>query len=1041
MNDSETRGRAAIRHRRIRLFMDEIRLAILRDPRPFAASYAPSPDPVPLKASLGLERRPVAEGEVWGRNWESGYFKLEATVPLEWRGRAVAAWLDFGGEALVYSREGLPLYGLSNGSAFAEHYAKDLYRLFPACAGGERVELLVEAAASYMFGLRPATAPASKADPARHGSWEARLGKLRLCEIDEGLWGLWLDMDFLLRLFDDLEPSSVRASRILRALFEATTAYRGDPANAAACRAILAPELAKPACASALSTTAVGHAHIDTAWLWRIRETRRKIARTFANQLDLIERYPGYVFGASAPQHYQWVKEDHPELYERVKRAVSAGRWEPQGAMWVEADCNLVSGESMVRQILRGKNFWKDEFGLDVRNCWIPDVFGYAASMPQILRKSGVDSFLTQKLSWSKNNEFPHDTFIWRGIDGSEVLTHFPPEYTYNSYCQPEALRKAERAFHEKDRVDEFITLMGMGDGGGGPKEEHLEHALRARDAEGLPKVSLGRADELLDRLRKREGELETWVGELYLEYHRGTYTTQARTKRDNRRLEQELFAAESLCSCLPLADYPRDELGRVVDTLLLHQFHDIIPGSSVHAVYEDAAAAYAEAFGALREIESRAFRALGREEEGALTLFNPLGTPWAGLYSLPDALRDRDLADGAGGPVPVQASGSSALARVEVPAQGFLVLRVCDARAAGARACDGPRPGESEPVLENELARYRFDASGRLVEAFDKELGRGILKAGARGNVLSLYEDTPHNYDAWDIDFYYVDQLLEEARPRAGTSWRRSASGPLRQALRFELEIGGSSLAQEVSLDEGSKALSFSTEVDWRESRRMLRVAFPVASTALEAACEIPFGYVMRPTHANTEWDFAKFEVCAQRWVDLSDARGGFALLNDCKYGHRVRDAVLDLCLLRSPLYPDPDADFGPHEFAYVLYPHAGGPSSGEVQAAAARLNRPPLAFAGAVGLGGTPVRAQGEGFSVEALKKAERGEALVLRLVENRGLGAKALVSGGGAYGRLVETDLVEWAEGEARSLAAPAEIELKPFEIRTFKAFEGA
>ncbi|HTH14664.1 MAG TPA: alpha-mannosidase 2c1, partial [Spirochaetia bacterium] len=529
MNDWNLKGRTPVQYRRIRNFIDELRRAVFSATIGFQATYAQSTEVMPLAKTFTLDRNPVAEGEVWGRTWDSGYFHLQGIVPPGWEGKPLAAWLDLGGEALVYSATGEPLWSLTNGSAFDREYSKDVYRIGPAGAPGSKVELWIEAAANHLFGIDRPPQGADRAATDRFGTWEARVQRLRLGLFDEPTWHLALDLTVLIDLWERLDPESPRAARILAGAFEATTLWHGDPARSNLVRAHLRALWDRPAVPSAQATTAVGHAHIDTAWLWPLAETRRKVARTFASQLNLIERYPGYVFGASAPQHHQWVKEDHPALWARIQRAVAQGRWEPQGGMWIEADCNLPSGESLVRQVLHGKNFWRDEFGVDVKTCWIPDVFGYTPALPQILKKAGIDFFLTQKLSWSKFNTFPHDTFRWRGLDGSEVVTHFPPEDTYNSYGTPEGLVRAEKAFAEKAFLDEFLTLVGIGDGGGGPKEEHLEHLLRAQNTEGLPRVSLGGANGFFERLAPNRDRLEVWDGELYLEYHRGTFTTQAR--------------------------------------------------------------------------------------------------------------------------------------------------------------------------------------------------------------------------------------------------------------------------------------------------------------------------------------------------------------------------------------------------------------------------------------------------------------------------------------------------------------------------------
>jgi alpha-mannosidase len=1035
MNDWELKGRDPVYYRRIRNFHEDLAHDILRDQIVLSAEFALSKDPIPLAQSIDLPRVAIREGTVWGRTWDSGYFALRAKVPEAWRGKSIAALLNFGGEGLVYSRNGDPLFGITSGSAFMEHYDKELYLVSPECRGGEEVEILVEAAANQIFGVKEALRPISRTDPSRHGSWEAKLNKARLGIFDEAVRSLYIDIGFLLELYDDLDRRSVRAARILKALFDVTQAYREDPGNADACRQLLAPELKKPASASALATTVVGHSHIDTAWLWRLRETRRKVARTFASQLDLLSKYPGYVFGASAPQHHAWVKEDYPAMYGRIKDAVAAGRWEPQGGMWIEADCNLISGESMVRQLLHGKNFWKDEFGVEVRNCWLPDVFGYPASMPQILKKAGIDFFLTQKLSWSKMNEFPHDTFLWQGIDGSLVLTHFPPEYTYNSFCDPKALRKAETTFHEKAFLDEFITLMGVGDGGGGPKDEHLENALRARDLESLPKASFGRADELFARFAGKVPLLGLWVGELYLELHRGTYTSQASTKRNNKRLEGELSAVEALCSCLPQDDYPSEELDAVVKTLLLHQFHDILPGSSIHAVYEDAESEYRRAFEALERIKAAAAHALLIEEADSLCLFNSLSQEYRGVIPLPEGFEASALVDQDGEAVPVQVEDDLVVAKVRIPSMGFGLLKKS---VEAARASPKSAPFDDDPALENDLVRYRFDADARLVEAFDKASGASFLKTGSVGNLLCYYQDTPHNYDAWDIDFYYPAQLLETAK---GLSSRFIADGSVRRGLRFELKVGNSTIVQKVFLEGDSTALSFVTSVDWNESYRMLRVSFPLSSNAAEAGCGIQFGYVRRATHANTEWDFAKFEVCAHGYADISGADGGVALLDDGKYGRSVQGNVLGLTLLRSPMYPDPDADQGRHEFTYVLYPHEGDLAHSDVHARAELLGRRPLILPGFMPTSARcPVWLEAAGLSLTALKKAEKERALIVRVVETLGRRSSGTLRTSLKHARIAETDLMEWKDGPSALFEDGLVLGLEPFEIRTYKVLYG-
>ena len=454
---------------RIRKFHQRLGRRILGEWIPFQASFHWSKDAVPFDERLKGEFKPIREGDVWGEAWESAWFHLTASVPNEWQGEKVVAQLDFTGEGLVLDAKGMPLQGISKGSVFDKEFSRDLVHVLDRSRGGESIELWVETAGNDLFGLYMDLDPEPD-DPNRFGHYECRVNRMRLCVFHEEVWKLWLDLEILLGLVKRLPEKSVRVARLIRCANEAIDAFADDVRNASESRKILQKELSKPAAASELSVLAVGHAHIDTAWLWPVEESVRKCARTFASQVRLLEKYPSYVFGASQPQHYLFVKEIFPNLYEKIRHFVKQGRWEPQGGMWVEADCNLISGESMIRQILHGKNFFMDEFGVDVRNLWLPDVFGYSASMPQILRKSGIDFFLTQKLSWSQVNDFPHHTFRWRGIDGSEVITHFPPEDTYNSMLNTEYLIPGRDNFKEKAFLDEFISLFGVGDGGGGPK-------------------------------------------------------------------------------------------------------------------------------------------------------------------------------------------------------------------------------------------------------------------------------------------------------------------------------------------------------------------------------------------------------------------------------------------------------------------------------------------------------------------------------------------------------------------------------------------
>ena len=548
------------------------------DKIPFQAKFGWSKEKVSFKDRLNLEYKPIKEGDEWGNKWESAWFHLKANMPSEWRGKQIASELDFSGEGLVYDNRGNEIQGITNASIWDQNFVRTRVILGKNFISNGKIELWVEAAANSLFGVF--TDPDVKEEsPKKHGWFDAKVEKMKVGIFDEELWHLYLDVRILIGLIKHLDKKSVQRSRIIRSLNNAINAFGNTKKKVKDARQCLKTELEKRASDSDLKVSAIGHAHIDTGWLWPVKETIRKCARTFSTQLDIIDKYPDYIFGASQPQHYQFIKDYYPEIFERIKKAVKKGQWELQGGMWVEADCNLISGESMVRQLIHGKNFFKDEFGIEVDNLWLPDVFGYSAALPQILKKSGVNYFLTQKLSWSQFNEFPHHTFNWRGIDGTEILTHFPPENTYNSELDTQFLVPAQDHFKEKAYLDEFISLFGVGDGGGGPKPENIELGRRMASLESSPKVSFDTAKNFFDRLNNHKDKLDTWVGELYLELHRGTLTTHGLVKKQNRKLENKLRNVEILWSCLALQDYPLKELDVLWKKLLINQFHDIIPG------------------------------------------------------------------------------------------------------------------------------------------------------------------------------------------------------------------------------------------------------------------------------------------------------------------------------------------------------------------------------------------------------------------------------------------------------------------------------
>jgi alpha-mannosidase len=930
-------------------------------------------------------------GQPWGASWDTTWFRLRGRIPLEWAGLTVVARVHLGGREVVgFSAEGL-VYDAGARVIQGLHHHHRSVHITPRAAGGEEVELYVEAAANPIPPWHLAEWPLLEPDYSGQPIYVLRQAELVALDLDEE--GLLADLAAINGLAGTAEPA--RSEELTRLAAEAVEVgqARGDIRTA---RSLLSPVLATRT-TSTHAVTALGHAHIDTAWLWPLRETRRKVARTFANQLRLMERHPEHRFAASQALHYHWIEQDHPELYEQVKMRVAEGRWEPVGAMWVEADTNIPSGESLVRQLVLGKRYFLEHLGVDTDVLWLPDDFGYSAALPQIANQAGVANLVTQKLSWNDTNRFPHTTFWWEGHDGSRLLTHFPPADTYNGDCSARELARCEARHRDRDRSDSSLYLFGYGDGGGGPTSEMLESLRRLSGAEGLPVAELGSAREFFDHL-PREG-LETWVGELYLEAHRGTYTTHADVKKANRSAESALRAAEIWSAAAGLDR--KEELDRAWEALLVHQFHDILPGSSIHWVYQDSARDLSEVIVVAQQVAVEAQRLLVAEGEG-LVAFNAGSCSRRELAELPDG----------------------ELAVVSVPGCGW-------APVDRAEPVSWPPVVAGEGFMDNGLLRVEWDENGLISRIRDHERRREVLAEGERGNMFQLHVDQPRAFDAWDVDRSYLEACENIVDLDAGDLVE---VGPLRGAVRLERSFGSSRVVQLIRLSAGSRRIDFQTEVDWQERHRFLKVAFPVAVRSARASYEIQHGYVERPTHRNTSWDEARFEVCGHRWADLSETGYGVALLNDCKYGYDVHGHTLRLSLLRGPGFPDPEADRGIHRFTYSLLPHTGDLSDVVSQAEALNV---PLSFRAGSG-SGQVVDLDRPGVSVEAVKQADRGVGMIVRLCEVLGSRGPATLRFNLPFSSVRRTDILERDVGPAECDGAGVHLQLRPFELVTLRFY---
>ena len=994
----------------------------VEDRIPLSAKYGWSKEAVPFANRNKLKYKNIKKGKSWGKEWESAWFHLSGDIKKEWRGKQIMVDLDFSGEGLVYTPKGKEIQGITNASIWDQNFARTRVLVPKSCIKNSKVELWVETAANSLFGIFVDADP-DQDNPKRHGTFDAKVETIDIGIFREDIWHLHLDVRILLGLVEKLEDNSTQRLRIIKTLNEAANAFKDDKKDALASRKILEKELKKRATSSELKVAAVGHAHIDTGWLWPVKETVRKCARTFATQLDLIERYPDYVFGASMPQHYQFMKDYYPDIYERIKAAVKKGQWELQGGMWVEADCNLISGESMVRQLLYGKIFFKKEFGVDVDNLWLPDVFGYSAALPQILKLAEIDYFLTQKISWNQFNEFPFQTFNWRGIDGTEILTHFPPENTYNSELDTKFIMPAQETFKEKDKLNEFMSLFGVGDGGGGPKPENIEMGKRINNLEGAPKVSFDTAKNFFKRLNKNKSRLETWVGELYLELHRGTLTTHGLVKKQNRKLENKLKAVEFLWSNIELKNYPSEELDYAWKKLLINQFHDIIPGSSINLVYKNTHKEYNEIHDICDKLIMKSASNLFKRKKASFVLVNSLSYNFHGIVIIPNDYKGFTITSNHGDTYYTQVLNGQVVVNVKLKPFSFTTF------IKGEKIKE-KLESDSGFILENHMIKYEFNNNGTLKVAYDKEQKLNLLKNN--GNVLSLYEDRPLNWDAWDIDFYYKDSLLETATVK---NIDEVVNGNVCSALNISYVIGNSKIDQKITLANDSKRLDFNTSVDWSEKHKMLRVHFPTIVKSEQASYDIQYGYVRRNTHNNTSWDRAKFEVVGHKYADLSNNDYGVALMNDCKYGYSILDNTIDLNLLRSPNNPDADADLGRHNFIYSFYPHKEDLIRSNVIEESSLLNHTPILFDGYENLSTeSPVNFIGKGIEISTMKKSEFKNELIIRAVETLGRNSECDIQFSGS---LMETNLMEQKNiGTKKNVKGSFKIKLKPFEIKTFR-----
>lgn len=980
-------------------------------------------------------------GETWkGRDLYLWMQKV-VKVPGSWQGKSVVGIFDFG-ETGAGNNSGFESLFYLNNKPYQGVDSNHKEVFFPKNSAGSDLELLFR----LWTGLEGGGIPREQ---------EHRMNRAQLAWLDEKVDDLFYNAMVILETIQELDKYSVdrvNLTKILNDTFKLIDwSYPGSEefySSAHKAAEYMNNEVDKIDKHSIVNVTCVGHTHIDVAWLWRLKHTREKCARSFSTVLRLMERYPEYIFLQTQPQLYEYVKNDYPELYKSIKEKVADGSWEVDGGMWLEADCNIPSGESLVRQILVGSRFIKEEFNKDVEYLWLPDVFGYSWALPQILKKSGIDTFMTTKISWNQYNRMPHDTFNWKGIDGTEILTHFitTPEpwsepgswfYTYNGKLTPKTVKGVWDAYTDKNLTKDLLISYGFGDGGGGVNREMLEYRRRLDKMPGLPNVKTGKAGEYFKSLREKventDEYVHTWDGELYLEYHRGTYTSQAYTKMMNRRLEFLYRETEWLGTIAALNNndfgvYPSTNLTKGWKTILRHQFHDIIPGSSITEVYEDTKVEYKEAEQiALKEQEN--FKSsLVKENENTWTVINNANWSRSEVVEIESEL-EGNFYDNEGNELKAQRENNKYI--VEVKSIDGLGFKTIALKAEEVKNCE-----EAFEVVENGINtpyyNLRWNNVGQLTSIFDKENNREVLAKNQRGNVLQMFEDKPMAHEAWDIDIFYQEKMREVTDLR---SVEVVENGNLKAVVRFNYKYMNTTINQDMVVYKNDRRIDFVTNVDWREKKQLLKVAFPVDIRSTVATYDVQFGNVKRPTNWNTSWEMAKFESVAQQWVDLSQRDYGVSLLNNCKYGHDIKDNVIRLTLLKSATHPDPVQDQGEQNFTYSLLPHKGDFIEADTVKAAYSLNQPLRAINGEL-LENIPTKMFNFNDAyvlVDAIKKAEDEDMVVLRFHEYSGSRAEVKINSDYPIEGWMETNLMEKPMEELRN-ESEISVTLNPYEIKT-------
>jgi len=939
-------------------------------------------------------------------------------------------------EALVYSSSGEPLQGLTGSPDHQKREEFTVSKSWSASREESDKVYYIEMSCNSMFGAGKGGF-IDPPDPNR----KFNLQLANISVFDRSSYQLLIDLELMYEMAKEMtEEQGKGDSRGYLALYTANNiinAIHEDRIKEA--ERLSAEFFSYKNGERAHTIDVMGHCHIDTAWLWPYDETIRKCSRSWSSVIALMEDYPQMTFVCSQAQQFSWVKQYYPSLYEKMKIYIKQGRFIPVGGTWIEMDGNIPSGESFVRQFLYGQRFFLKEFGLRCQEFWLPDTFGYSAQTPQIMKHVGITRFLTQKLSWNLVNKFPHHNFWWQGLDGSSVLVHFPPGDSYEANCKVSEALKTERNLLDKGRVSQSVMLYGFGDGGGGPHRNMLDRLERLKDVDGVPKLKHSNPKHFFDRLEAEGSKLCRWVGELYLELHNGTYTSQADMKKLNRRCEWKLREAELLLSVALITQrVPNAQVGDLMATikeawrlLMVNQFHDVLPGTSIEMVHKEAKEWFMECLRSADRVIHQSLLFLGANKGAANSLLNTL--PWS---------RDCFLYEG---DVPVRAVTVAPMSWKNVPLEVNQPLRI-DETGGLFKA-------------SNQFFNVEIDLHGRIVSMVHLSSGNEVIAPGGLlGNQLVLFDDIPLYWDAWDCMDYHLETRQTVNKPLDVVDSKTEAvhiesRNHLRITLKWSQPIGQrSQVTQRIHISAIDHYIEFETTVDWRENRKFLKVEFPVNVHAQLASFDTQFGHVTRATHKNTSWDSAKFEVCGHRWADLSEPHWGVAVLNDSKYGWNVHDNTITLSLLRSPKAPDANCDMHQHVFRYALFPHNGLNSRSDVVRSAYNFNCATIP----VDINEKMLSSMMSWFNVdspsvilETIKPAEPAlddsgscdRKVVLRLFESCGGRTRTRISSGLPFVDFQECNGLEEPLGSREALLCSEDGQVSfsasfsPFQIRTF------